>query len=129
MKKLLLVVSAGLITGAIAFAQGSVEKTVLDLEHQWGKAVLESNGNALDPLLAAEFVSYGSDGSKYTKAQQIADTNVIKWQVMNVAEEKVYVHGNTAIATGIVTGKFTDKTGKPFTVREQMVDTWLKMPD
>ena len=50
MKKLLLVVSAALITGSIAFAQGSVEKTVLDLEHQWGKAVTASNGKALEPL-------------------------------------------------------------------------------
>jgi len=129
MKKLLLAVSAALITGSIAFAQGSVEKTVLDLEHQWGKAVTASNGKALEPLLASEFVYFGSDGSMQTKAEFIALAAKFKWQVNEAVDEKVRVYGNTAIATGVWTGKGTDPGGKPINGHERYVDTWVKMPD
>ena len=129
MKKLLLAVSAGLITGSIAFAQGNVEKAIIDLENQWGKAILASDGKAIEPFLAPDFVGYGSDGAVIARAQFIANTNKIKWQVINFSDEKVHLHGNAAIYTGVVTGKGTGLDGKPFDIRERMVDTWLKMPD
>ncbi|MGH9175781.1 MAG: YybH family protein [Vicinamibacterales bacterium] len=42
---------------------------------------------------------------------------------------KVQLHGDSAVVTGIWTGKGTDGTGKAFDQRERFADTWVKMPD
>ena len=69
MKRLLAVASVMLAMCTVAFAQGSVDKTLMDLERQWVKAALASNGEALAPLLATDFVSVQSDGTMETKAR------------------------------------------------------------
>jgi ketosteroid isomerase-like protein len=37
------------------------------------------------------------------------------------------VYGDTAIATGVFTGKGTDSAGKPVSVHERYTDTWVKL--
>jgi ketosteroid isomerase-like protein len=129
MKKLLIVASLLLATCAVLFAQTSIEKTLMDLEEQWVKAALASNGEALAPLLAADFVSVQSDGTTETKAEYVAMTNKGKWQVSEVSDMKVQVHGNAAVVTGMWTGKGTDGMGKAVDAKERFADTWVKMPD
>ncbi len=130
MKRLLLAVAVVLSAGAVALAQGGVEKALMDLEQQWVKAQLASNGEALAPLLAANFVSLQSDGTLQTKAAYVANTTgKAKWQVSAVSDMKVQVHGDSAVVTGIWTGKGTDGAGKAVDGRERFVDTWVKMPD
>ena len=68
MKRLLSVASIVLATSAMAFAQGGVEKALMDLERQWVKAGLASNGEALAPLLSSDFTSVQSDGTVQAKA-------------------------------------------------------------
>ena len=129
MKRLLAIASVMLLMGTVAFAQGGVEKALMDLEHQWVKAALASKGEALAPLLATEFVSVQSDGTMQTKAQYVAMTNKSKWQVSEVSDMKVQVHGDSAVVTGVWTGKGTDGTGKAVDARERFADTWVKTPD
>ena len=129
MKRLLAVASVMLAMCTVAFAQGSVEKTLMDLEHQWVKAALASKGEALAPLLAGDFVSVQSDGTMQTKAAYVAMTTKGKWQVSEVSDMKVQVHGDSAVVTGVWTGKGTDGTGKAFDGKERFADTWVKMPD
>ena len=69
MKRLLSVMSIMLVTGAMAFAQGTVDKAVMDLERQWVKAALASDGAALAPLLSTDFVSVQADGTMQAKAE------------------------------------------------------------
>jgi ketosteroid isomerase-like protein len=38
-------------------------------------------------------------------------------------------HGNTAIATGVWTGKGTDDKGKAVDTKERWSDTWMRMPN
>ena len=129
MKRLLTVSSVILAMCAVAFAQGSVDKTLMDLERQWVKAALAGNGEALAPLLATDFVSVQSDGTTETKAEYVAKTSKGKWQVSEVSDMKVQVHGDSAVVTGVWTGKGTDGTGKAFDGKERFADTWVKMPD
>ena len=75
MKRLLAVASVMLAMCTVAFAQGSVEKALMDLERQWVKAALASKGEALAPLLATDFVSVQSDGTMQTKPEYVAMTN------------------------------------------------------
>ncbi len=129
MKRLLTVASLILATGVLSFAQSSIDKTLMDLEDQWVKAALASKGEALAPLLAADFVSVQSDGRTATKAEYVAMTNKGKWQVSEVSDMKVQVHGNAAVVTGMWTGKGTDGMGKAVDAKERFADTWVKMPD
>ena len=129
MKKLLTVVSFMLVTCALAFAQGGVEQTVMDLERQWVKAALASKADALAPLLATDFVSVQSDGTMQTKATYVAMAGKSKWQANEVSDMKVQVHGDSAVVTGVWTAKGTDGTGKVFDGKERFADTWVKMPD
>jgi ketosteroid isomerase-like protein len=129
MKRLLAVASVMLAMCTVAFAQGSVDQTLMDLERQWVKAALASKGEALAPLLATNFVSVQSDGTMQTKAEYVAMTNKGKWQVSEVSDMKVQVHGDSAVVTGVWTGKGTDGTGKSIDGKERFADTWVKMPD
>ena len=129
MKRFLLAVAVVLSAGTVALAQGGVEKALMDLEQQWVKAQLASNGQALAPLLAADFVSLQSDGTLQTKAVYVANTAKAKWQVSTVGDMKVLLHGDSAVVTGIWTGKGTDAMGKAVDGRERFADTWVKMPD
>ena len=129
MRRLLTVSSVMLTVCAVALAQGGVDKTLMDLEHQWVKAALASNGEALAPLLAADFVSVQSDGTMESKSEYVAKTTKSKWQVSEVSDMKVRVHGNSAVVTGVWTGKGTDGTGKTVDAKERFADTWVKMPD
>jgi ketosteroid isomerase-like protein len=129
MKRLLPVALMMMAIGTMAAAQGSVEKALLDLERQWVKASSAGDGDALAPLLAADFVSVQSDGTTQTKAVYVANARKGKWQVNDVSDMKVQVHGDSAVVIGVWTGKGTDGTGKAFDGRERFVDTWVKMPD
>lgn len=129
MTRLLLAASVMLSSGAVALAQGSAEKALMDLERQWVKASLASNGDALAPLLAADFVSVQSDGAMQSRAVYIGNTSKARWQVSDVSDMKVQLHGDSAVVTGIWTGRGTDGTGKAYDGRERFVDTWVKMPD
>jgi ketosteroid isomerase-like protein len=129
MKRLLLAVSMLLSTGTMAFAQGGVEKALLDLEQQWVKAQMAGDAQGLGAILAADFVSLQSDGTVQTKAVYLGNTAKWKWQASAVSDLKVQLHGDSAVVTGIWTGKGVDPTGKPFDSRERFADTWVKMPD
>ena len=129
MKRLLTVTLVMLAICTVSFAQSSIEKTLMDLEGQWVKAALAGKGEALAPLLATDFVSIQSDGTAQTKAQYVAMTNKGKWQVSEVSDMNVQVHGDSAVVTGTWTGKGTDGMGRAVDTRERFADTWVKIPD
>ena len=128
MKRLLMVASVMMATGAMVLAQGNVAQALMDLERQWSKAAVAGNARGIDPLLAADFLSFPSDGAApQTKAVFLASKS--KWQVYEVSEMKVQVHGDSAVVSGIWTGKGTDEAGKSVSPKERFADTWVKMPD
>jgi len=80
---------------------------------------LLDNPDLVAPLLADKFVSTGSDGKVASKAEMLATAKATKYDS---------VSGDTAIATGGFTGKFTDPSGKLVDANERWTDTWVKMP-
>ena len=129
MKRIVAGASAMLVMGTMVVAQGAVEKTLMDLERQWVKAALASNGEAVAPLLATGFVSVQSDGTMQAKSDYVAMTSKGKWQVNEVSDMKVQVYGDSAVVTGVWTAKGTSGNGKPFDGKERFADTWVKMSD
>ena len=110
--------------------QGSVEKTIMDLERQWEKAAVESDAKAIDALIAPDFVTVQESGSLQNKADYIAGLLNQKIQTSSTTDMKVQVYGNTAVITALAYAKGTEKaSGKPFEFRVRFADTWVKMPD
>ncbi len=129
MKKLLTVASVMFAMCTVALAQGSVEQTLMDLERQWVKAAMAGSAETLAPILAADFVSVQSDGTTESKSEYVAKTTKGKWQVSEVSDMKVQVHGDAAVVIGVWTGKGTDGSGKAVDGKERFADTFVKMPD
>jgi ketosteroid isomerase-like protein len=105
---------------------GMVDQHLKEMENQWAKASLASNGDALGPMLADDFVNVSSDGNVLSKAETIERTKKSKWEISELSEMQVTAHGDSAIVTGIWHGKGTDSTGKQIDARERWADTWVK---
>jgi len=137
MKRLLTIGAIVLFTGGVAAAQqparsagggaaSSVTQALTDMENQWVKASLASDGDALGRLLAEDFVTIDSDGSMHGKADVVARTKKAKWKTMEIGDLKVIEHGDTAIVTGSWMGNGTDGSGKAVNGKERWADTWVK---
>ena len=103
-----------------------VAQALTDMETQWANASKAADGDAIAPMLAAEFVALDSDGSLHSKAEVIARTKKAKWVTNEISDVKVVVHGDTAIVTGSWTGNGTDGTGQAVNTKERWADTWMK---
>ena len=125
---LFLVGLLSLVSAASAQAQttGGTEKAVAALERQWLQSQRTNNPDLVAPLLADKFVSTGSDGKVASKAEMLATAKSTKYDSVDNSDVKVTVFGNTAIATGGFTGKFTDPSGKLVDANERWTDTWVK---
>ncbi len=104
----------------------NVEQSLKDMENQWAQASLRSDGDALGPMLADDFVNINSDGTVSTKSETMERTKKSKWETSALSELQVNAHGDSAVVTGIWTGKGTDSTGKAVDARERWADTWVK---
>jgi ketosteroid isomerase-like protein len=111
-----------------AQATGGTEKAIAALEQQWLRSQKASDPDLLAPLLAEKFVNTGSEGTVTAKAATLALVKAAKYANAEYSDVKVAVFGDTAIATGTLTGNGTDAAGKPFVVNERWTDTWVKMP-
>ena len=107
---------------------GATEQAIAALEKQWLESQKTNNPDLVAPLLAEKFVSTGSDGKVASKTEMLATAKKTKYESVDNSDVKVTVFGDTAIATGGFTGKFTDPSGKLIDANERWTDTWVKMP-
>jgi hypothetical protein len=123
----------GLLAGSAASqAQRKTAATlqvIAALEGQWLKAQKDSNPELLAPLLAEGFVNTSTDSHVTNKPDTLALLQAGKWDSAEYTDVKVTVFGGTAIATGVFTGKGSDRSGQAVTVNERWTDTWVKMPN
>lgn len=107
---------------------GGAAQAITQMEQQWAASAKADNPDMVAPMLADNFVNMDSDGTMHTKAESLARMKSAKWEMNDVSDITVTVHGNTAIATGAWQGKGTDSGGKSVDAHERWVDTWMKMP-
>jgi ketosteroid isomerase-like protein len=107
-----------------AFAQDSSK--VLAMENAWNKAELTNDANAVQLLLANDFVMTTADGELYNKAQMVASIRDQSYQPSALQSSDMVVHafGTTAVVTGAYYEKGTDK-GKQWERRGRFTDTWV----
>jgi ketosteroid isomerase-like protein len=125
-----LVCVLGLVAGAQDTSNAAVEGKIIALEKLWNQAYKSGDTKALASILDDSIVLINDDGSVQTKKEFLPTVKASNAQEQQVAPEflKVYVHGDVAVATGVLRVKGLE-AGKSYTRRERFVDTWLRKGD
>jgi ketosteroid isomerase-like protein len=107
-----------------------MEKELLKLENEFARAVASNNADALDKLLADDWIIVEPDGGMIDKARflEVIRSGALSHESMESTDLKVRVYGNTAVVTGLTTskGKFM---GQDFTSCERATDIFVKQAD
>ena len=106
---------------------GGIEKAVAALEETWLEAINTNSPDLLAPLLADKFVGTSPEGKVTGKAEMLVDVKTFEKNSGANSEMKVIVHGDTAIAIGILKAKTKDPSGKIVDLNLHWTDTWVKM--
>lgn len=114
-----------LILAVPAFAQSDVASAILHLEQQWAAAQRDGKPDVVAPMLADDFITIGTDGKLTGKRELLAHLDRGDWEQNEISEVKVIVHGETAVATGLWTGKGMMGNRK-IDLHERWTDTWVK---
>jgi ketosteroid isomerase-like protein len=103
---------------------------LLKLENEFARAVASNNADALDRLLADDWIIVEPDGSIIDKARflEVIRSGALSHESMKSTDLKVRVYGNTAVVTGLTTskGKFM---GQDFTSCERATDIFVKQAE
>ena len=120
----------GFVAGAQDTSNAAVEGKIIALEKLWNQAYKSGDTKALASILDDSIVLINDDGSVQTKKEFLPTVKASNAQEQQVAPEflKVYVHGDVAVATGVLRVKGVED-GKSYTRRERFVDTWLRKGD
>ncbi len=104
----------------------TIAETITHLEQLWTSAAKANDSAKVAELLSEVFVGMDADGSTYDKSAELDKTKGDKWEVNEISDVKVTVHGNTAIASGAWHGKGSLANGKTIDAHERWLDTWIK---
>ena len=114
--------------GRWAAADDSTAKFIIDAERQWAEAACTHNKIA-ETILADDFQGTSTEGKRYTKAEEVADTSDLSRTARNcrLLDAKVRFFGeNLAVVYGSETSVRKEKDGTEKTRRQIWTDTWLK---
>jgi len=103
------------------------EQEIRERLEQWVDALKRNDVATLDQILAEDFQYILDDGRTRSKTEELAPNRAgdIKFETISTEDVKVFVYGDTAIATGVGTFKGAFK-GRPFTARERFCDVYQK---
>ncbi len=104
-----------------------MEEELLKLEDEFARAVASNDVDALDEILAEDWIIVGPDGNITDKARflGVIKSGVLSHEVMESTDWRVCLYGNTALVTGLTTtkGKFM---GQDFASCERATDIFVK---
>ena len=107
-----------------------MEEELLKLENEFARAVTSNDADALDELLADDWVIVEPDGSFIDKARflGVIKSGALSHESMESTDLRVRTYGNTAVVTGLTAtkGKFM---GQDFTACERATDIFVKHTD
>ena len=114
-------------TGEKKSNAGRTEREIQRRMEQWLEALKRNDVATLDQILADDFQYILDDGRTRSKAEELAPNKAgdIKFESLSTDDVKVFVYGDTAIATGVGIFKGTFK-GRPFESRERFCDIYQK---
>jgi len=107
-----------------------MEEELLKLENEFARAVTSNDADALDELLADDWVIVEPDGSLIDKARflGVIKSGALSHESMESTDLRVRIYGNTAVVTGLTAtkGKFM---GQDFASCERATDIFVKQSD
>jgi ketosteroid isomerase-like protein len=107
-----------------------MEEELLKLEHDFARAVTNNDADAVDGFLADDWIIVDPDGGLTDKARFLAviRSGALSHELMESADWRVRLYGNTAVVTGLTTtkGKFM---GQDFASCERATDIFVKQND
>ena len=118
-------VTVGQTTGSKSSNKSELE--ILKFIDDWIVALKRNDAAALDRMVSDDFHIILSDGRTRGKEQELAPTKSgdIKFDQLSAEDVKVFISGDTAIATGIGIYRGSNK-GQPFEGRERFFDVYQK---
>ena len=117
----------GQVKGDKSAGRSKAEQEVLRVLDEWIEALKRNDGPALDRIVSDDFHFVLADGATRNKEEELAPTKSgqIKFEHLSAENVKVFVSGDTAVATGIGIFKGTSN-GRPFEGRELFFDVYQK---
>jgi ketosteroid isomerase-like protein len=104
-----------------------MEEELLRLEDEFARAIANNDASAVDRFLADDWIIVDPDGSIIDKARflGVIKSGTLTHELMESADLRVRLYGNTAVVTGLTTtkGKFM---GQDFTSCERATDIFVK---
>ena len=113
------------VTAGNARAQ-SVDRKVMQLEHEWADAYVKSDAAAIERLEAADYVFTGPDGSVSGKPDDVdhVKSGNFKAEAIDLDDLKAHVYGKAAIVTGKAIFKNSKEDGKDISGSYRFTDVW-----
>src|SRR6478752_2011433 len=107
-----------------------MQEELVKLENEFAQAVTNSDADAVDGFLADDWIIVDPDGGIIDKARflGVIKSGALSHEMMESANLRVRLYGNTAVVTGLTTtkGKFM---GQDFTSCERATDVFVKQND
>ena len=107
-----------------------MQEELLKLENEFAQAVTNNDADAVDGFLADDWIIVDPDGNIIDKARflGVIKSGALSHEMMESANLRVRLYGNTAVVTGLTTtkGKFM---GQDFTSCERATDIFVKQND
>ncbi len=99
---------------------------ILRVEKQFEEAVAANDADALDQILAGDWIIIDPDGAIIEKGRFLGAIRmgILKHQSMTSENPRVSIHGNTATVTALTTSAGTFM-GQPFTSHERSTDVFV----
>jgi ketosteroid isomerase-like protein len=111
-------------------AYQAMQEELLKLEDEFSRAVASNDADALDGILADDWIILDPDGSIIDKARflEVIKSGALSHESMESTDLRVRLYGNTAVVTGLTTtkGKFM---AQDFASCERATDIFVKQAD
>lgn len=138
MKRIILVAALALTIQSLAIAQtegakgsgdSSVEQLIKQLENESREATLKNDAEALDRLLADNWMNTNANGTVTTKAQLMALLKSSPFKIMSIENDDVLirVYGDAAVVTGRSTSKRVNRDNAVVAGQVRFTRVWAKL--
>jgi len=128
MRRLLTILAVVLTAASLGWGQtGKVEQTLIQMERDWGQALVKADVATMDRILADDWFGQGPPGGSSNKAGALADlkSGTPKYDSVTPGEMKVRVFGDVAVVTGTQDEKSSYK-GKDSSGHYVWTDVFVK---
>jgi len=114
---LTLLLCAACVLPAAAQHKKTFKQQVAELESQWFEAQRTNDAATIDRLLSDDYIGINAQGMVSTKAQTLAriQTRQVVINKLDVEDQKITIHGDTAVVTSEVEVDATNSSTQPAT--------------